>query len=473
MRISIPALLLLLLATALCPAQVVINEIHYDPADNIKRVEFVELHNAGAQPVDLSGWRFEDGVDFLFPSGASIAPGGYFVVAQNAAAFQTQFGFAPHGVFTGELKNSGEKLQLRNASAVSADEVNYAAGFPWPTGARGGGGSMELIHPALDNNLGGAWRASVVSPVPTANNGTPRAQNSVFATNAPPAIRQVEHTPEQPTPDVLVTITAKVTDLEGVASVTLEYQLVAPGAYIRKTDATYATNWTSVPMHDDGADGDLVAGDGTFSVVLPASLQTHRRLVRYRITVADNAGATLRVPYADDEQPNFAYFVYNGVPAWTGALRPTAFAGALATPAQTFPSTLLQSIPPYHLLANAADVTNSQYNSASNDVEFAGAMIFEGVVYDHIQFKNRGIGSTYVSGKNKWAFLFNRARATSAPATTGAGVTRVGTPLASTPMPARGPQCIAAPRGSRKRFPIASTSSPACLRCARTTCICA
>jgi CotH kinase protein len=55
-------------------------------------------------------------------------------------------------------------------------------------------------------------------------------------------------------------------------------------------------------------------------------------------------------------------------------------------------------------------VTDCQYTGAFNDVEFPGTLVFDGVVYDHIQFKNRGIGSTYVSGKNKWAFLFNRAR---------------------------------------------------------------
>ena len=30
----------------------------------------------------------------------------------------------------------------------------------------------------------------------------------------------------------------------------------------------------------------------------------------------------LRVPYADDPSANFAYFCYDGVPAWTGAVRP-------------------------------------------------------------------------------------------------------------------------------------------------------
>ena len=241
-----------------------------------------------------------------------------------------------------------------------------------------------------------------------ATNPTPGARNSLFTTNAPPAIRQVANTPEQPAASVPVTVTAKVTDPNGVASVSLQYQLVDPGAYIRLTDAAFATSWTSATMHDDGLDGDTVAGDGIYSVVLPANLQTHRRLVRYRIIATNGLAASVTVPYADDEQPNFAYFVYNGTPSWSGAVLPGG-AGPRGV-VQTFPGSLLNTHPDWHLLANGTDVDNSQYNSAFNGVRFFGTVVYEGKVYDHMTYHNRGIGSTYVSGKNKWALNFNRAR---------------------------------------------------------------
>ncbi len=38
-----------------------------------------------------------------------------------------------------------------------------------------------------------------------------------------------------------------------------------------------------------------------------------------------------------------------------------------------------------------------------------GTFIYDGKVYDHIEYENRGEASTYVSGKNKWRFHFNRA----------------------------------------------------------------
>ena len=78
-------------------------------------------------------------------------------------------------------------------------------------------------------------------------------------------------------------------------------------------------NWTTVGMVDDGTGDDEFAGDDVYTATLPA--QDHRTLVRYRITVEDSLGKADRVPYADDDSLNFAYFVYNEVPDYNGSLR--------------------------------------------------------------------------------------------------------------------------------------------------------
>ena len=49
---------------------------------------------------------------------------------------------------------------------------------------------------------------------------------------APPAVRQASHSPEQPVSGQPVKIRSKVSDPDGVASVTLLYQAVDPGNYI-------------------------------------------------------------------------------------------------------------------------------------------------------------------------------------------------------------------------------------------------
>ena len=142
-------------------AQVVINELHYDPPNNTQPEEFIELYNAGATEVDLSGWFFSSGVDFAFPEGSAIAADSFVVIAEDPTTLATNLGVQDAlGPWGGKLQNDGERLVLRDADANVIDEVDYGAAFPWPIAPAGRGGSMELIHPSLDNNLAGSWRAS-------------------------------------------------------------------------------------------------------------------------------------------------------------------------------------------------------------------------------------------------------------------------------------------------------------------------
>lgn len=567
-------------------AQIVINEIHFNPDVKTELVEFIELHNAGGTAVNLSGWQFADGIAYTIPNGTSLAAGGYLVVAQNPAALLAKFGVAALGPWTGKLSSEGEKLTLKNAAGGTEDEVEYSLGFPWPTVGDAPGYSIELINPAFDNNLGGNWRASVnpapaqsattliasnstwgyfkgtteasspttswralnfndagwlsgagsigygesfistalndmqnnyttvflrkkfvatnaaaltaltlaaqyddgfkvwingsnvlnvnISTAEIAYNGTassstreaytydtfnlpapqgylvpgtniiavqvanasagssdlffdallqgqtspstvgstPGAMNSVFATNAPPQIRQVDHSPNQPASNQAVTITAKITDPEGVTSVSLQYQIVTPGNYIELTDSAYtnAANWITLAMNDAGNNGDALAGDSIYTAVIPASVQQHRRLIRYRITATDGVGSSITVPYADDPQPNFAYFCYNGVPAWSGAAQPGV------TTTFTVSSNEMNRLPVYQLLSKESSVLtatgwnpgapNNQYGG--DNYLWRGTLVYDGTVYDHIGYRMRGGVWRYAMGKNAWKFALNR-----------------------------------------------------------------
>ena len=50
-----------------------------------------EIHNPDAVPATVAGWHLTDGIDFTFPSCTTIPAGGYVLVAENPAAFLTQF----------------------------------------------------------------------------------------------------------------------------------------------------------------------------------------------------------------------------------------------------------------------------------------------------------------------------------------------------------------------------------------------
>ncbi|MCJ7729939.1 MAG: lamin tail domain-containing protein, partial [Sedimentisphaerales bacterium] len=396
-------------------AGVVINEIHYNPDLAYELVEFIELYNPSDKAVDLSGWYFT-GVTYTFPPGAQIAAKGYVVVTEDPTpayvdvTVSGKYGTNPsivYGPFTGNLDNEGEQIELKNADGVEIDQVDYQLGFPWPTvgdavpeTSPGTGHSIQLVNPSFDNDLGGNWRSAY--PTPGA------ANSAVYATNLPPCIRQVEHSPKQPKANQVVTITAKVTDDDGVASVTLKYQLNDPGSYIPITlpnypttnpatipNPAYETGWNNLAMHDDGLNGDVLAGDGIYTVHIPAGTQTNRRLVRYRITVVDTGARSLTVPYSDDPQPNFAYFVYDGVPAWTGD-------------GVTYNTEVLTSLPVYHLIAREQDVIQSQYEVDTTLYYWGGTLVYDGDVYDNVHYRIRAQYSTWQVGKNKWKLDFNR-----------------------------------------------------------------
>lgn len=239
---------------------------------------------------------------------------------------------------------------------------------------------------------------------PVSHGPTPGRVNSVFATNAPPQIRQVDHNPNQPRSGEAVTITAKITDPDGVASVTLQYQIVDPGSYIALGTAAYTNNWTSLPMNDSGINGDEHAGDSIYTAVLPGTLQQHRRLVRYRINAVDGRGLAVTVPYNDDPQPNFAYFCYDGVPAWQAAVQPGV------TPVLSFDTNIMRHLPAVHLISARSDVENATWFSryAGDLYQWAGTLVFDGKVYDHIHYRARGGVWRYAMVKNMWKFDLNR-----------------------------------------------------------------
>ena len=377
----------------------VINEIHSDPTDSKSRfTEFVEIYNPLTTPIDVGQWSLGGGLSYQIPPGTVIAPNGYLVIGENPAHLVAGLSYAGAlGPWSGSLGNGGDEVLLRDAGLAVVDRVAYELGFPWPTVGGDPGNSLQRLHEGLDGSLGGSWRSALP---------TPGARNRVTTGLVPPAIRQVAHAPRAPSSGQAVTITAKISDLEGVAAAWLEYQVVAPGAYVRLTDASWAAGWTTLAMHDDGLNGDAVARDEVFSAVVPASVQQHRRLIRYRLRAWDGALNAVRVPYEDDACPNFAYFCYDGVPPWSSALRPGV------TAKETFSAATMNKVRAWHLLSNPADVQNCQYSSSFNDgtFRFEGALVIGDEVYDHIHYRIKGQNSTFNTGKNKWKIKFNRGR---------------------------------------------------------------
>ncbi len=373
-------------------AVVIINELHYNPDINSERVEFVELYNAGAAAADLSAWGLSEGVEYLFPAGTVLPAGGFLVVAENPASLQAKFGVTALGPFAGRLASEGESVALRDAHGRTQDELTYGLGFPWPMVGDEPGHSAQLLNPTFDNAIGGNWRSGPP---------TPSRRNDPFAERPLPVVESVSHTPKNPSANTPVTVTARVSAAMGVSAVRLLVQVVEPGGYIALHDPEYAARWTAYSME---------ARDGFYQVELPRDLQVHRRLIRYRIEAVDAAGGQVLAPYPDDPQPNFAYFVYNGVPPWNGSITGGAEGRASYDFAQ------MRSLPVYHFIAKQPDIADALFMPPSalpegytgNDYLWRGTLVYQGEVYDHVRFRARGGFARYATGKNMWKIKFNR-----------------------------------------------------------------
>lgn len=148
---------------------VVINEIHYHaaplntPAGPVADdEEWVELHNRTMDPVDVGGWQLVDAIEAQIPPGVTIPPGGFLVVARDPDALLAAHpGVQAVGPFSGRLANSGETLVLRDACGNPVDRVHFLDGGRWPGPADGGGSSLELRNPWIDNEIPEAWAPSV------------------------------------------------------------------------------------------------------------------------------------------------------------------------------------------------------------------------------------------------------------------------------------------------------------------------
>ena len=123
--------------------EIVINEIHADPANNITGDangdgtrdatddEFIELVNAGAAAVDMSGYTLSDAFDVrhTIPAGTILQPGDVLVVFGGGTPTGSFDGATVQTASSGSLglNNSGDTITLLDASAVSVASETYGS----------------------------------------------------------------------------------------------------------------------------------------------------------------------------------------------------------------------------------------------------------------------------------------------------------------------------------------------------------
>lgn len=154
----------------------VISEIHYNPLpDNTilgDQFEFVELYNRGNSELSLKQVAFTDGIDYTFSENAKIKPGEYLILASNEAEFTRRYQIEPYDQYTGNLKDSGERLAMTDMSVQREFfSIEYGDQSPWPVAADGSGYSMAAKSTDADLSNASQWRASLLL------NGSPGKQD--------------------------------------------------------------------------------------------------------------------------------------------------------------------------------------------------------------------------------------------------------------------------------------------------------
>ncbi|MDR3570870.1 MAG: lamin tail domain-containing protein [Candidatus Pacebacteria bacterium] len=168
----------LLLSPGFASAQVVINEVMYNPQGSDAGREWIELYNQGAADVTMLGgsgkgsWRINDGSNHTFtdPGGGTgrgsltIPAGGYLMIASDPNEFISgEYAGGSYSVVKSSLSlsNNGAGITLLDGSGATLDTVAYS-----PTQGGTDDGS------SLQRQTDGSWIAA--APTPGTTNSSTR-----------------------------------------------------------------------------------------------------------------------------------------------------------------------------------------------------------------------------------------------------------------------------------------------------------
>lgn len=245
---------------------IVISEIMYNPADDPNGdYEFIELKNLGAAGIDLRGYRFTRGIDFIFTTTTALNGGASGVLVKNRTAFATRYPNANIlGTFAGSLDNAGERITLEGPMLEPIHDFTYNnAWFPATDGH-----GFSIVPRDLSQNRAlwdsrEGWRAS-------ASVGGSPSQNDPAVERPTILITEVLSNSDAPTVDAIELFNPGPAEvdignwfLSDDRSNVKKYKIPAPrimeaGEYALFTEAHFNTDPQSPASFAIGSDGDEV-----------------------------------------------------------------------------------------------------------------------------------------------------------------------------------------------------------------------
>jgi hypothetical protein len=150
---------------------VTISEIHYKNSPLEISTDWIELFNAGENPVGLKGWYITDHDSinkFRFSEIDEIGPNSRIVIARNTYTFSQKYPDVANitGPFGFKLGTPVDAVKVYNSAKTLVAEVNYSDFYPWPLNADESGKTLELKNPAGNLNDPYNWFAGCVGGSP-------------------------------------------------------------------------------------------------------------------------------------------------------------------------------------------------------------------------------------------------------------------------------------------------------------------
>ncbi len=173
------ALAWLLALTALSPyiahAAITITEIMYDPKGADTKREWIEIHNAGAEGIDLSGYTFVDTSNHRLnvpPKNGGIGsmvlmPGTFAIIAADAATFTREY-----PTITPVIDSVMNVRNTEGYVALNTSSTTVGITYTKALGAAGDGDSLQYTN--------GAWIHAMPTPG-AANARVPSVQKAVVS----------------------------------------------------------------------------------------------------------------------------------------------------------------------------------------------------------------------------------------------------------------------------------------------------
>jgi PKD repeat protein len=151
------------LKTVLAAPDIIISEVAWMGTASSSFAEWLELANVTPNDVALDGWilKARSWSKAVALTG-SIRANSYYLLERTRD--ETLPAISADLVYTGELKNAGDSLELKDASGVIIDMLDATAGWP---------GGDNVSKATLERSSDLAWATSSVP------GGTPKATNSV------------------------------------------------------------------------------------------------------------------------------------------------------------------------------------------------------------------------------------------------------------------------------------------------------